>query len=336
MSDRPPSDSESAGRRPPKRGEPWPRRFTFTPDGGMRFEKADAARPPRPGGPRRPYPSRPGSRPGPDRPPGRFGPGRPGSGRPSFQQGPERPFRDDRDRPPFREGPRPRSGHPFSDGGGAPRPGPRGPREGRPFPRSGGPRGEAPDAGPRVRNGGPYRDFRGPRPGGPDRRPDRPGGGFRGERSWDGEASSRGPRPRPGGPRFDRSPRVFDSSGPRSARKPMVRPPRESVPPLGSDIPSAPQVEGEGMATRMELVERILSKATPTIPADLLLRQTLARRKQLSRGDGAWVSRAVFSWFRWKPWLDAATPLPAQVDQALALADDFAIKPTQPREGSLD
>lgn len=107
-----------------------------------------------------------------------------------------------------------------------------------------------------------------------------------------------------------------------------MHPPRESFPPPGPEISSAPQIEGEGMATRMELVERILSKATPTIPADLLLRQTLARRKQLSRGDGAWVSRAVFSWFRWKPWLDSTAPLSAQVDQALALADDFAINPT--------
>lgn len=89
------------------------------------------------------------------------------------------------------------------------------------------------------------------------------------------------------------------------------------------------------MATRMELVERILSKATPTIPADLLLRQTLARRKQLSRGDGAWVSRAVFSWFRWRPWLDTTAPLPAQIDQALALADDFAINPATLPESDL-
>jgi len=110
----------------------------------------------------------------------------------------------------------------------------------------------------------------------------------------------------------------------------MARPQQD---PLAAPVRSAeslpePQMESEVTATRMELVERILSKATPTIPADLLLRQTLARRKQLSRGDGAWVSRAVFSVFRWKPWLDATTPLTAQIDQALALADDLAINPS--------
>ncbi len=115
----------------------------------------------------------------------------------------------------------------------------------------------------------------------------------------------------------------------------MARPQRESMPAPIAKVPTVRPAEGDGMATRMELVERILSKATPTIPADLLLRQTLARRKQLSRGDGAWVSRAVFSWFRWKPWLDTTAPLAAQVDQALALADDFAIHPSTLPEAEL-
>lgn len=77
----------------------------------------------------------------------------------------------------------------------------------------------------------------------------------------------------------------------------------------------------------MELAERILAKATPTIPADLLLRQTLSRRKQLSRADSAWISRAVFSHFRWLPWLDVSQPLSAQLEQALSWADDFAMNP---------
>ncbi|HAB15502.1 MAG TPA: RsmB/NOP family class I SAM-dependent RNA methyltransferase [Verrucomicrobiota bacterium] len=77
----------------------------------------------------------------------------------------------------------------------------------------------------------------------------------------------------------------------------------------------------------MELAERVITKATPTIPADLLLRQTLARRKQLTRADSAWISRAVFSYFRWRRWLDEAQPMNAQLERALALADDFAISP---------
>jgi len=58
-----------------------------------------------------------------------------------------------------------------------------------------------------------------------------------------------------------------------------------------------------------------------------LLRQTLARRKHLSRADSAWISRAIFSYFRWRPWLDETKPLAAQLEQALGLADDFAINP---------
>jgi 16S rRNA (cytosine967-C5)-methyltransferase len=76
---------------------------------------------------------------------------------------------------------------------------------------------------------------------------------------------------------------------------------------------------------RLETAEKILARATPTIPADLLLRQTLARRKQLSRADSAWISRAVFSYFRWLNWLDATQPLARQIEQALSLADDFAM-----------
>ncbi len=76
------------------------------------------------------------------------------------------------------------------------------------------------------------------------------------------------------------------------------------------------------------MAEKILAKATPTIPADLLLRQTLARRKQLSRADSAWISRAVFSYFRWLQWLDTSQPLGRQMDQALGLADDFAMNPS--------
>ena len=59
----------------------------------------------------------------------------------------------------------------------------------------------------------------------------------------------------------------------------------------------------------------------------MLLRQTLSRRKQLSRADSAWISRAVFSYFRWRQWLDESQPLAAQLEQALAKADDFAINP---------
>ena len=89
-----------------------------------------------------------------------------------------------------------------------------------------------------------------------------------------------------------------------------MRPPEEEIP-----------------ARREDLAARIVERATSKIAADLLLRQTLSRRRQLSRADGAWISRAVFSTFRWQGWLDPKAPVGERITQALALADDFAAAP---------
>jgi 16S rRNA (cytosine967-C5)-methyltransferase len=73
----------------------------------------------------------------------------------------------------------------------------------------------------------------------------------------------------------------------------------------------------------------VIEKATPRIPADLLLRQTLSRRKRLTRGDSAWISRAVFSYFRWLNWLPENAPLPQRIEGALELANRFALNPAE-------
>ncbi|MFO1459063.1 MAG: RsmB/NOP family class I SAM-dependent RNA methyltransferase [Verrucomicrobiota bacterium] len=97
----------------------------------------------------------------------------------------------------------------------------------------------------------------------------------------------------------------------------------------------SPERPPEVPAGREQLALRILAKATASIPADLLLRQTLARRKLLSRTDGAWISRAVFSTFRWQGWLDATASLESRIHQALSLADDYAISTSSISEEEL-
>ncbi len=315
-----PDRPEPPGTRPPKRGEPWPKRFTFTPDGRMRFEKAGPPRPPRRFDDRRPYPPRPGA-------PAREGPGmgRPGSGRPPFlrQQdegrfpGGGRPFfRRDEGGPPgsrsFPErGPRP-GGDRRPDRRWEPRDSrpPSGPRDERPLREV--PPGAFRGPRPKFERGAPRRDF-GPRPDarGPRRPFDRPQGPG-GPRVSDAATGRRGPR--------------FDQPGRNPLPRPQSGADERVMPVLAAD--SAP-------ATRMELAVRVLSKATPTIPADLLLRQTLVRRKNLSRADSAWISRAVFSFFRWRGWLDLALPVEAQIEQALSRADDFAMSPGSLAEDDL-
>ncbi|MBL9174952.1 MAG: RsmB/NOP family class I SAM-dependent RNA methyltransferase [Verrucomicrobiales bacterium] len=104
------------------------------------------------------------------------------------------------------------------------------------------------------------------------------------------------------------------------------RPGRLPRPQAGLESRTAsPERAPEVPAGREQLAVRILAKATATIPADLLLRQTLSRRKLLSRTDGAWISRAVFSTFRWQGWLDATTSAEDRLQKALSLADDYAI-----------
>lgn len=313
-SDGSPEHPDQPGRRPPKRGEPWPKRFIFTPDGRMRFEKEQPARPPRRFDDRRPYPPRPGV-------PAREGPGsgRPGSGRPPFPRHPdERQFPGNK-RPFFRrEDGRPPGPRPFRE------PGP--PRDRRWEPRDSRPPG-------RPREERPSREFppdafRGPRPKWERGSP---------RRDVDSRPPTRGPRPPFERPRDSGAPRVRDAAagrrGPRFDRSDGRRlpPPQSGAEDRGEPrgtVDSAP-------ATRMELAVRILEKATPTIPADLLLRQTLARRKNLSRADSAWISRAVFSFFRWRGWLDRTQPVETQIDDALARADDFGMSPGSVAEDEL-
>lgn len=156
---------------------------------------------------------------------------------------------------------------------------------------------------------------------------------------------SRGPRPperRPGPPRPTRGPAVIDRTSSRSrpwqgdgdTARPISKLPR---PQTGHYSPAdeIKTKEDDSPAGRELLAARIISRANANIPADLLLRQTLSRRKQLSRADGAWISRAVFSAFRWQGWLEASTTPEERVNKALSLADDFSIAPDGIAEAEL-
>lgn len=85
--------------------------------------------------------------------------------------------------------------------------------------------------------------------------------------------------------------------------------------------------EAEVERSNPELVARIIEKATANIPADLLLRQTLARRKRLKPEDSAWICGAVFAYYRWLNWLPAEAPAGVRIEAALALARRFQENP---------
>jgi len=294
--------------RPPKKGEPWPKRFTFTPDGAMRFVKNDA-RPQR-----RPGPGRKWRDDGPRPPYGRGGEER------DFRGPPRRPKFGDRPEGNDRNAERPSSWNRRT--GEAPRRNESRPEWNR--------RGPVPRREPGAASSGKF-----PAPERSFRAPDRPQfqASFRKPPRPDPEERRFSDRPRESS-RPGRDPRVTERVtgriGPRdrnfdkgAGRRPLPRPQS------GVDAPPqpAPDPKESAPASRDQLAARILERATATIPADLLLRQTLARRRQLSRADGAWISRAVFSVFRWRGWLDTQAPTADRIARALALADDFAISP---------
>ena len=200
-----------------------------------------------------------------------------------------------------RGGERPLESQAGRDDGRTFRPEPRGPRD---F----GGRDRGRDNGPR-----PFRD---------DRRGGGGGNGF-GNRGGDNRGGggfrdrNRGPQ---GGGRDDRfAPREMD----RGDRGPEGdsgggRPDRD----FHRDGPPPSQM------SPLQLAARIVEKSNDDTPADMVLRQTLFRRRGLSPADAAWVSRAVFSFFRWNRWSDPARPLEDRIQDAVGLADRFAEDPT--------
>lgn len=81
-----------------------------------------------------------------------------------------------------------------------------------------------------------------------------------------------------------------------------------------------------------QMAARIVARSNPRQPADLLLRQALARRRGLTPEQSAWISRAVFAYFRWLNWVDASQTLEERIDGAMALAEQFNATPNWPSD----
>jgi 16S rRNA (cytosine967-C5)-methyltransferase len=62
-------------------------------------------------------------------------------------------------------------------------------------------------------------------------------------------------------------------------------------------------------------------------PADAMLRQEFKSQRGLSQDQKAQITRAVFSYFRWRGWLGGTEDTTAQIRKALELAERFARQP---------
>jgi 16S rRNA (cytosine967-C5)-methyltransferase len=81
------------------------------------------------------------------------------------------------------------------------------------------------------------------------------------------------------------------------------------------------------VATVLEVAESVIRASDAAHPADKVLRDTLRSHRELEPDETAEVARAVFSYFRWLPWLDASRPPAERIEAAMALADRFARDP---------
>ena len=84
-----------------------------------------------------------------------------------------------------------------------------------------------------------------------------------------------------------------------------------------------------------KLACRIITGSSRAKPADEVLRLALKGQPGLSREAGGEVSRAVFAYYRWFGWLERATPVTSQLEQALELRNVFAHQPESFSESEL-
>jgi 16S rRNA (cytosine967-C5)-methyltransferase len=77
----------------------------------------------------------------------------------------------------------------------------------------------------------------------------------------------------------------------------------------------------------LSLAERVVREADRVHPADAVLRETLKSQPGLARRDASEVSRLVFSYFRWRGWLNERHPLGDQLKGARDLAKEFSTRP---------
>lgn len=189
-----------------------------------------------------------------------------------------------------------------------------------------------------------------------ERRPLSSGGGSSGSRSP--TAHSRPPTPRQSNrddnrsaPRQDNNPdaRFDPRRDPRHSSRPSqnsapVRPPRpeysqrtlpQRTPPprpeegqQAGHVDHDPQGSMPSQMTPLQLAARIVDRTSDENPADMVLRQTLYRRRGLSPYDAAWISRAVFSFFRWQRWMNHEHPLEDRIREGVEFANRFSKEPS--------
>jgi 16S rRNA (cytosine967-C5)-methyltransferase len=82
-----------------------------------------------------------------------------------------------------------------------------------------------------------------------------------------------------------------------------------------------------GLPDHFAIAADIISRSDRGRPADGVLRATLKAQRGLVRSDAREISRAVFTYYRWRGWLDAKEPLPGQVRQAMRVAGEFGREP---------
>ena len=83
----------------------------------------------------------------------------------------------------------------------------------------------------------------------------------------------------------------------------------------------------------LSLASRVLANSTRERPADAVLRAELKEAQGLTARDKREVSEVVFTFFRWKAWLDRKVPYEARIRRALELAARFHSNPfTLPAE----
>lgn len=85
----------------------------------------------------------------------------------------------------------------------------------------------------------------------------------------------------------------------------------------------------------LALVERVIGRSDAAHPADAVLRQELKAQRNFGRVEAAEVSHLVFSFYRWRGWLDTSQGLEAQVLHARELAHTFARFPERIAEQEL-
>lgn len=123
---------------------------------------------------------------------------------------------------------------------------------------------------------------------------------------------------------------------PESRLSPRYRPPRQRR----ADPMDSREDDGSSLPPRdpmrwLALATAIVEQSSRERPADAVLRQQLRNAGGLSNEEAAQVSQAVFSFFRWRGWLDESLKLESQIRSALELTAEFAMNPQSFRDADL-